>query len=107
MKTIKVNGAIIANNEKAAYEFYGVESTSPNDVISQLIDELEDIEVVISSGGGNVFAGSEIYTALKEHKGQVTVKIPSFAASSASIIAMGADKVLMSPTSQMMIHNVA
>lgn len=107
MKTIKVNGAIIGNNEKAAYEFYGVEATSPNDVTSQLTDENEDIEVVISSGGGNVFAGSEIYTALKEHKGQVTVKIPSFAASSASIVAMGADIVLMSPTSQMMIHNVS
>jgi len=107
MKTIKIKGAIIANSDKEAYEFYGVEATSPNDVTSQLIDESEDIEVVISSGGGNVFAGSEIYTALKEHKGLVTVKIPSFAASSASIIAMAGDKVLMSPTAQLMIHNVS
>jgi len=106
MKRIDVKGVIISNDHKPAYDFYGVEATSPNDVTSQLVNG-EDVEVIVNSGGGNVFAGSEIYTALKEHNGQVTVKIYGLAASSASIIAMGADKVLMSPTSQMMIHNVS
>lgn len=106
MKRIEVKGVIISNDHKPAYDFYGVEATSPNDVISQLVND-EEVEVIINSGGGNVFAGSEIYTALKEHTGQVTVKIYGLAASSASIIAMAGDKVLMSPTSQMMIHNVS
>ena len=106
MKKLHVKGAIISNADKEAYNFYNVDSTSPNDIASQLIDG-EDIEVVINSNGGNVFAGSEIYTMLKEHTGQVIAKITAMAASSASIIAMGADRVLMSPTSQMMIHNVS
>ena len=67
----------------------------------------EDLEVEINSGGGSVFAGSEIYTALKSYKGNVTVKIVGLAASAASVIAMAGKKVLMSPTAQMMIHNVS
>ncbi|SOC12850.1 ATP-dependent protease ClpP protease subunit [Ureibacillus xyleni] len=106
MKKIDIKGVIISNDHKQAYDFYEVESTCPNDVIGQL-NSGEDVEIVINSGGGNVFSGSEIYTALKEHNGEVITKIPSFAGSSASIIAMAGDKVLMSPTAQMMIHNVS
>ena len=46
-----------------------------------------------------------IYTALKAHKGKVTVKVDGTAISAASVIAMAGDKILMSPTSVMMIHN--
>ena len=59
-----------------------------------------------STPAGHVFAGSEIYTALKSYKGNVTVKIVGLAASAASVVAMAGKKVLMSPTAQMMIHNV-
>lgn len=64
-----------------------------------------DITVFINSPGGDVFAASEIYTALKEHKGKITVKINGIAASAASVIAMAGDMVKMSPTSMIMIHN--
>src|SRR5690625_4978575 len=83
-----------------------MEATSPKSVNEQLSNASnEDIEVIINSGGGSVFDGSEIYTAIKEHPGNVTVKIVGVAASAASVIAMAGDKLLMSPTSQMMIHN--
>jgi ATP-dependent Clp protease protease subunit len=52
-----------------------------------------------------VFAASEIYTALKEYPGKVTVKISALAASAASVVAMAGNKVLMSPVSYMVIHN--
>ena len=71
-------------------------------------DELEahpgDIVVYINSPGGDVFAGSQIYTMLMEHKGHVTVKIEGIAASAASVIAMAGTTVLMAPTAYMMIH---
>lgn len=74
-------------------------------------DELEahpgDIEVYINSPGGDVIAGSMIYTMLKEHAGHVTVKIEGVAASAASVVAMAGDTVLMAPTAYMMIHNAA
>lgn len=63
-----------------------------------------DITVRISSPGGDVIAASEIYTALKEHKGHVTVMIEGIAASAASVIAMAGDTVRMAPTAYMMIH---
>ncbi len=64
----------------------------------------KDIVVWINSPGGDVIAGSQIYTMLKEHKGKVSVKIDGLAASSASFIAMAGDTVEMSPTAMMMIH---
>ena len=72
-------------------------------------DDLEaeegDVTVWINSPGGNVFAAAEIYTMLKEYTGTVTVRIASIAASAASVIAMAGDKVEMSPTALLMIHD--
>lgn len=65
----------------------------------------KDITIWINSNGGECIAASVIYTALKEHKGKVTVKIDGSAISAASVIAMAGDEILMSPTSVMMIHN--
>jgi len=107
MTKIEVKGVIIGNNLQRIYDWLDIEATSPSKVINALPKDGGDVEVYISSGGGDIFSGSEIYTALKEYKGNVTVKIVGLAASAASVIAMGAGKVLMSPTAQMMIHNVS
>jgi len=64
-----------------------------------------DITVWINSPGGCVFAAAEIYTALREYNGRVTVKINGICASAASVVAMAGDEVLMSPVSYMVIHN--
>jgi HK97 family phage major capsid protein len=67
-----------------------------------------DITVWINSHGGDVFAATQIYNMLKEYSaksGKVTVKIDAIAASSASIIAMAGDVILMSPLAHMFIHN--
>lgn len=86
------------------------ESWYSDDITPKMFrDELNqysgDITVFINSPGGDCFAASEIYTALKEHKGKITVKINGIAASAASVIAMAGDMVEMSPTSMIMIHN--
>ena len=52
-----------------------------------------------------MYAASRIYTALKEHKGKVKVKIDGVAISAASVITMSGDEILMSSTSIMMMHN--
>lgn len=64
-----------------------------------------NLTVWISSPGGDVFAASQIYTMLKNHKGRITVKIDSLAASAASIVAMAGDETLIAPTALMMIHD--
>lgn len=108
IKVINIKGSIVDNNDQWIYDWLDMEATSPRAVHEQLTDANGiDLEVHINSGGGSVFAGSEIYTALKDYKGNVTVKIVGIAASAASVIAMAGNKVMMSPTSQMMIHNVS
>lgn len=74
-------------------------------VMSQLSEISGDVTVRISSGGGDVYEGIDIMTALKNHDGKVTVIVESLAASAASFIAVGgADRVLMRPSSEMMVH---
>jgi len=104
---INIKGVIVNNNEKWIYEWFGMEAVSPQDISNQIQKANgEELEVEINSGGGDVYAGSEIYTALKSYKGNVVVKIVGVAASAASVIAMAGKKVIMSPTAQIMIHNV-
>jgi ATP-dependent protease ClpP protease subunit len=85
-----------------------MEAASPKD-IDDFIDGLngEPLDVEINSGGGSVFAGSKIYTSLKSYVGTVNVTIPSIAASAASVAAMAGDNIEISPTAQIMIHNVS
>lgn len=68
-----------------------------------------NVTVIINSPGGDVMAGAEMYSALKEHstsgRGKVTVKVTALAASAASVVAMAGDEVLMSPVAYMMVHN--
>ena len=106
---ISVKGPIIDSDDQWIYDWFEVEATSPKKVID-LINQAknnEDLEVEINSGGGSVFAGSEIYTALKSYGGKVITKIVGLAASAASVIAMSGDNILISPTGQIMIHNAS
>lgn len=107
MMRINVKGAIVPNNDKWIYDMLEMDATSPKDVFDALSSTVEDVEVIINSGGGDVFSGSEIYTALKEYQGNVNVKVVGVAASAASVIAMAGSKIEISPTAQMMIHNAS
>nr|WP_205912119.1 head maturation protease, ClpP-related [Clostridium sporogenes] len=91
------------------YNWFDMDSTCPKDIEEALnkAKKNEEIEVIINSGGGSVFAGSEIYSLLKEYKGKITGKIVGLAASSASIIAMGCEILKISPTGQLMIHRAS
>lgn len=70
---------------------------------------VKNVTVHINSPGGDVMAGAEIYSALREHslngEGRVTVIVTGLAASAASVVAMAGDEILMHPVAYMMIHN--
>ena len=72
---------------------------------AELEEHPGDITVWINSPGGDVFAATQIYNLLMEHKGKVTVKIDSLAASAASVVAMAGTEVWMSPSAMFMVHN--
>lgn len=106
---ISVKGPIIDSDDQWIYDWFEVEATSPKKVID-LINQAknnEDLEVEINSGGGSVFAGSEIYTALKSYSGKVITKVVGLAASAASVVTMAGDIVKITPTGQVMIHNAS
>ena len=73
------------------------------------LNGVRNVTVHINSPGGDVMAGAEIYSALREHslngKGTVTVIVTGLAASAASVVAMAGDRILMHPVAYMMIHN--
>ncbi|EUJ59548.1 head maturation protease, ClpP-related [Listeria fleischmannii] len=95
----------MSNSEKWIYELLEQEHTAPSDILEHL-NGVEPLEIDVNSYGGRVDAGNEIYTALRAYAGHVTVNV-IMAGSAASIIAMSADTVRMSPVGQIMIHNVS
>lgn len=103
-KKINLKGPLISNNSQEVYDYYGMEAASAKSIINQLPEDSSDIVLEVNSNGGLVTVGSEIYTALRNYKGKVTAEVTGIAASAASVAIMGADKVVMSPTAQMMVH---
>ena len=68
----------------------------------------KDVTVRVNSPGGDVFDGIAIGNLLASHPATVTVQVDALAASIASVIAvMGADRLVMGPHSQMMIHDAS
>lgn len=101
-----LSGDVVDDDSKEFYEAFGCKCIAPTGFKEQL-DACggKPINVYIDSYGGDVLVASSIYTMLREYKGSVTVKIDSIAASAASVIAMAGDRVLMSPTAFLMIHD--
>jgi len=62
------------------------------------------INLHVNSEGGDVFDALAIYAALKAHRAPVTAYVDSLAASAAAFIVMAADKIVISKTASMMIH---
>ncbi len=87
--------------------------TGPDAVVAKdfrkALKGVRNVTVHINSPGGDVMAGAEIYSALREHslngEGRVKVIITALAASAASVVAMAGDEILISPVAYMMIHN--
>ncbi len=84
--------------------FFG--GVSAKDMVDQL-DEITagEIHVHINSPGGDVYDGIAIMNALRHHDAKVVAYIDGLAASAASVVAMGADEVVMSTGAEMMVHD--
>jgi ATP-dependent Clp protease, protease subunit len=103
---LRIEGDIVSNDDAWIYEWFGIAAASPNAFREELNGhEGKDITVWIDSYGGDVFAAAGMYNALKSHKGKITAVIDGKAMSAASVIAMAADEIKMSPVAVMMIHN--
>lgn len=101
---LRIDGDIVMDDDFWSWLFPD-STVTPKGFMAELAKHRgQNLTVWINSYGGDVYAASRIYTALMEHKGDVTVKIDGVAISAASVIAMAGRKVYMSPTSIMMVH---
>ena len=94
-----MKGPLIPNNSQEVYDYFGLEAVSAKSITDAFPEDNSDIVLEVNSNGGLVTV-----TALKSYPGHVTVEVTGMAASAASVAIMGADKVLISPTAQIMIH---
>lgn len=76
-------------------------------VRTNLENVTDDIVIKLNSPGGDVFQGIEIYNFLKDHPSKVTVEVTGEAASAATFILAGANKVIMNTGTTMMIHEAS
>jgi len=88
------------------FDEIGTYGVTAQDFISE-IKGLKDmpINLRINSLGGDVFDGMAMYNIIKRREAKTTVYIEGIAASIATIIALGADEVVMAENSLFMIHN--
>ncbi|MGV3103821.1 head maturation protease, ClpP-related [Rothia sp. 32237D007AR] len=100
VRVLHINGPI-------AEESWFDDETTPTLFENELKAGTGDITVWINSPGGDCIAAAQIYNMLLDYPGHVTVIIDGLAASAASVIAMAASTVKMTPVSMMMIHNPA
>ena len=109
MAKINIKGPIVSSQQQWIYDYFGIEATSPAKV-NKVLDSImtnEDLEIEINSPGGDILAGSEIYTAIRAYsKGNKRANIVGSAFSAGSVVAMACE-CYMSPTSMMMIHKVS
>ena len=88
------------------YDHIGDFGITADDFVKDFSDiRASKITVRINSPGGEVWDAFAIFNAIRRHKAQVITVVDGVAASAASFVAMAGDRVVMSPHSQMLIHN--
>lgn len=104
---IDVKGLIVPSQDGWIYDWLGYENCTPEQVNSALAKANGDkVDVYVNSDGGDIFAGSEIYEALRTYSGECIIHVIGLAASAASVIAC-ARKSEIAPTGMLMVHNVS
>jgi len=83
--------------------WFGTSAKSFGDELAAL--DVDEIDLRLNSPGGDAWDGLAIHNALRAHKASVTVTVDGMAASAASLVAMGGDRVLMNRGGQMMVHD--
>lgn len=85
--------------------WFGISAKDVASAIDDLPDDISELRVRINSPGGEVWEGLAILNMLRAHKARAIAVVDGLAASAASLIATGCDETVMSPGTQMMIHD--
>lgn len=108
---LNLSGEVIPNEWAEMYRYFGFNSGfyCPQDVRDAVaaLEPGEELTLEINSIGGVVDAGSEIYSILRACKNPTRAVIQSMAASAASYMILGCDRIEIEAPAQMMIHNAS
>ena len=102
MRVINLNGYIDED------VWYGDEIT-PTMLHDQLFAEGEDhsqpVRIILNSYGGSCNAATQMHDDIRAYPGQVHIVVSGTAASAATVLAMAANRLEMTPGSMWMIHD--
>lgn len=101
---LTLSGAV---RKKYWYEDDEAQCVDAKSVKNALETVSSDIVIKLNSPGGDVFEGIEIYNYLKDHPSNITVEVVGTAASAATFIVAGANKVVMNTGTTLMIHEAS
>lgn len=85
--------------------YWGVSAVEFLEVLDQLDSSVTEIRLHINSPGGEVWEALAILNSLRAHDAKLVAVVDGIAASCASFIACAADETIMSPNTQLMIHD--
>lgn len=102
MREVQLNGFI---EEEAWYDGDISPDTLHDALYAEGADPNEDVTIVLNSYGGVCNAATRMYDAIKAYPGKVNILISGTAASAATVVAMAADHLSMTPGSIFMIHD--
>ena len=98
--TIYVYDFIVSSDEEADW-FGGV---SAETFVAALKGMTGPVQLRINSPGGDVFGARVMQQAMREYPDTITAHVDGLAASAATFLTSGADKVVMAEGSMLMIH---
>lgn len=106
MKRLNVNGYIASDDDKWFYEMFDISVVTPGDIRNFLAEaDGDDVELHIDCLGGIVRMASDMYSELRGYLGKSTAYVVGVSASASTVLMLGCNKVIASPTSRIMIHN--
>lgn len=103
----KDNGAGVIHIDDVIDSYGGWWGISAKEFSAALgeLGDVGEITLHINSPGGEVFEGVAILNSLRRHNATVTAVVDGLAASAASFIAVGVDRLVMGRNTQLMIHD--
>ena len=84
----------------------GDDGATPDDLARHLDANPGQTTIIVNSPGGSAFDGAAMLAHLQAH-GNATCRVVGIAASAASLVVMGAKRIVMHPSAHLMIHNPA
>lgn len=106
MKKIQLKGDVVSDYVGKLLDWFELDSIYPEKVRHMLENAGdEDVEITLTTNGGSVFAGQEIYDVIKNYEGKTTARLSGLVASIGTLITCAFDEVLISPVATFMIHN--